>query len=61
MSKLELLRRLYDEKMDLYKVFNEHGHKDTADGYYWEATGLETAIKILEDDDYYQYRLDAYK
>lgn len=61
MSRIDLLRRLYDEKMDLYRIFLKHGRKDTAEGYYWEATGLETAIKILEDADYYQYRLDAYK
>ena len=60
MGKIELLRKLYKEKMILYRIFLEKGHKDTADGYYWEATGLETAIRIFTDEDYFQNRVSIY-
>ena len=61
MDKIELLKRLRDEKMELYKIFKELGHQDTADGYYWEMTGLDTAIQILTDEEYYKMRLSAYE
>ena len=61
MNKVELLKRLRDEKWELYNIFDEQGDKDTADGYYWEWSALETAIQILTNEEYYKYRLKAYE
>lgn len=61
MDKIELLKKLRDEKLELYRIFQEKGHTHTADSYYWEWSALETAVNILTDEDYYKYRLSAYE
>ena len=61
MDKVELLKRLRDEKLELYELFKKLGHQDTAEVYYWEMTGLDIAIQILTDEEYYKKRLGAYE
>ena len=59
-GKIDLMRMIRDEKRELYRLFEDQGKQETADSYYWESVGLDTAIQILTDRDYYKLRKKAY-
>lgn len=60
MDKIELLKELRDEKWDAYNALKKKDDK-LADSFYWEMTGLDTAIRILTEEEYYKMRLSAYE
>ena len=59
-DKIELLKQLRDEKWDVYNALKDKESK-LADSFYWEMVGLDTAIRILTEEEYYEKRLSAYE
>ena len=61
MDKIKLLEKLCGEKLKAWKLFSDKGMEEIANQYLWEWIGLDTALQILIDEEYYKFRLSAYE